>query len=222
MLTLMTPNVSTMARYAFAILAVMLAFLLRGALAPVLGAGVPFILFYPTVALAAWFGGFWPGLWSAVLGGFLAWYVFMPPEFSLMLAEPTAVGQLIVFFLFSAFICLLAESLHQATRKAQAGELREREQREQYHVTLASIGDAVVAADAEGRVTYVNPVAEKLLGYTSEQAAGQPLSEVFNIVNEFTRLAVENPVDRVLRDGRVAGLANHTVLLRADGRADTG
>lgn len=116
-----------MARYAFAILVVLVAFVLRLALAPILGPGVPFILFFPTVALAAWFGGFWPGLLSAVLGGFLAWYVFMAPEFSFILSEPTAVAQLIVFFLFSAFICLLAESLHQATRKAQAGELRERE-----------------------------------------------------------------------------------------------
>lgn len=216
MLTLITPNFSTMARYAFAVLVVILAFFLRLALARILGPGVPFILFFPTVALAAWFGGFWPGLLSAALGGVLAWYVFMPPEFSFMLGEPTAVGQLAVFVLFSAFICLLAESLHQATRKAKAGELREREQRERYRVTLASIGDAVVAMDAKGRVTYVNPVAEKLLGYTSEQVAGRPLSEVFNIVNEFTRIAAESPVERVLHDGRIVGLANHTVLLRPD------
>jgi PAS domain S-box-containing protein len=95
--------------------------------------------------------------------------------------------------------------------------LREREQREQYRVTLASIGDAVVAMDAKGRVTYLNPVAEKLLGYTSEQATGRRLSEVFKIVNEFTRMAAENPVERVFRDGRIVGLANHTVLLRPDG-----
>ncbi|HEY7320101.1 MAG TPA: DUF4118 domain-containing protein [Candidatus Binatia bacterium] len=117
MLTLITPNFSATARYAFAVFVVLVAFFLRLALAPILGPGVPFILFFPTVALAAWFGGFWPGLLSAGLGGFLAWYVFMPPEFSLMLAEPTAVGQLIVFFLFSAFICWLAESLHQALEK---------------------------------------------------------------------------------------------------------
>ncbi|HEY1231808.1 MAG TPA: PAS domain S-box protein [Candidatus Binatia bacterium] len=217
MLTLITPNFSTMARYAFAILVVILAFLLRLALAPVLGEGVPFILFYPTVALAAWFGGFWPGLLSAVLGGFFAWYVLMPPEFSFALSEPTAVGQLAVFFLFSAFICLLAESLHLATRKAQAGELKEREQREQYRVTLASIGDAVIATDARGRVTFMNAVAESLTGWRDEEAAGKSLAEVCQIINEQTRQPVQNPALRALEQGLVAGLANHSLLISRDG-----
>src|SRR5437773_9966253 len=183
MLTLTTPNFSRRVRYAFAILAVIIASLLREALAPILGRGVPFILFYPTVALAAWFGGFWPGISSTALGGFIAWYVFIPPEFSFMVSEPTAAGQLIVFLLSSAFICLLAESLHQATRTAQEGEIREREQRDQYRVTLASISDAVIATDAQGRVTFMNHVAESLTGWSYEQASGQPLDEVFKIVN---------------------------------------
>jgi len=216
MLTLMTPNFSKMARYAFAILAVILASLLREVLAPILGKGVPFILFYPTVALAAWFGGFWPGLLSTVLGGFIAWYVFIPPEFSFMVLEPTAVGQLIVFLLSSAFICLLAESLHQATRRAQAGELREREQREQYRVTLASIGDAVIATDARGRLTFMNHIAESLTGWTYEEASGKPLDEVFHIVNEQTRQSVQNPALRALEQGIIVGLANHSVLIAKD------
>jgi PAS domain-containing protein len=99
----------------------------------------------------------------------------------------------VVFFLFSAFICLLAESLHQATRKAQANELKEREQREQYRVTLASIGDAVIATDARGRMTFMNPVAESLTGWSDEEAAGKPLEDVFRIVNEQTRQPVQNP-----------------------------
>jgi PAS domain S-box-containing protein len=66
-------------------------------------------------------------------------------------------------------------------------------------------------------VTYVNPAAEQLLGYRLEQARGRPLDEVFKIANEITRRMVENPVERVLRDGHVVGLANHTILIRPDG-----
>ena len=84
-------------------------------------------------------------------------------------------------------------------------------------VTLQSIGDAVLATDMQARVTYVNGVAEKLLGYTAQQAIGRPLGEIFRIVNQDTRRVVDNPVDRVIREGNVMGLANHTILLRPDG-----
>jgi PAS domain S-box-containing protein len=88
---------------------------------------------------------------------------------------------------------------------------------ERLRVTLQSIGDAVIATDAEGRVTLLNPVAEALTGWTSSEAAGQPLQNVFHIVNEETRQVVENPVAKVLKEGRIVGLANHTVLIARDG-----
>jgi len=91
-------------------------------------------------------------------------------------------------------------------------------QRERLRVTLSSIGDAVVATDHEGRVTYLNPVAEQLTGWPAAEAEGQRLEEVFRIVNEESRQTVENPVTKVLREGGVVGLANHTVLLARDGR----
>ncbi len=96
-------------------------------------------------------------------------------------------------------------------RRLQASEAR-------HAVTLLSIGDAVVTTDREGRVELMNPVAERLTGWSQEEAAGRPLHEVFRIVNEQTRQPVEDPVGRVLRDGRVVGLANHTLLLARDGR----
>ncbi len=87
-----------------------------------------------------------------------------------------------------------------------------------YHVTLMSIGDAVIATDREGRVKFLNPVAEQLTGWRQDEARGRPLAEVFVIINEDTRGKVEDPVARVLREGRVVGLANHTLLLARDGR----
>jgi PAS domain S-box-containing protein len=101
-----------------------------------------------------------------------------------------------------------------ARRQAEAAAQREREW---LRVTLASIGDAVIATDTQRRVTFLNPVAEALTGWTQLEAVGQPIEAVFPIINESTRRPVENPVDKVLREGRVAGLANHTVLSRRDG-----
>jgi PAS domain S-box-containing protein len=88
---------------------------------------------------------------------------------------------------------------------------------QQLSTTLRSIGDAVIATDAAGRVTFLNEVAESLTGWTTEEARGAPLDHVFDIVNETSRLPVESPVAKVIREGGVVGLANHTILLRRDG-----
>ena len=91
------------------------------------------------------------------------------------------------------------------------------EERERLHVTLASIGDAVISTDARGWVDFLNPVAEELVGWKSGEAAGRALEDVFRIVNEDTRQPVENPALRALKDGVIVGLANHTVLISKDG-----
>ena len=104
-----------------------------------------------------------------------------------------------------------------ARRVAEENAALIREQRERLHVTLASIGDAVISTDAQGNVEFLNPVAEELVGWSSSEAAGRSLSDVFHIVNETTRLPVENPALRALEIGRIVGLANHTILISRDG-----
>lgn len=84
-------------------------------------------------------------------------------------------------------------------------------------VTLQSIGDAVIATDTQGNVSLLNSVAQRLTGWTEEEALGHPLPEVFRIINEHTRHSVENPVDKVFRERVIVGLANHTLLLHKDG-----
>jgi PAS domain S-box-containing protein len=84
-------------------------------------------------------------------------------------------------------------------------------------VTLYSIGDGVISVDMDGRVLMMNPVAEKLTGWEELEGRGMSLEEVFHIINEETRTEVENPVKRVLREGTVIGLANHTILIARDG-----
>ncbi len=90
-------------------------------------------------------------------------------------------------------------------------------EREQLRVTLTSIGDGVIVTDAAGQVRLMNRVAEALTGWTEPEATGQPLEQVFRVVNEETRAAVGNPVSRALRHGGMVGLANHTVLIARDG-----
>jgi PAS domain S-box-containing protein len=100
-----------------------------------------------------------------------------------------------------------------------AAERRLRESERRYVTTLSSIGDAVIATDDQARVTFMNPVAEALTGWTQTDATGRPLAEVFRIINEETGQTVEDPAALVLRLGTVVGLANHTVLLPRNGGA---
>lgn len=96
-------------------------------------------------------------------------------------------------------------------------ETRVFEEKERAQVTLQSIGDAVVTTDAEGRVDYINPVAQDLTGLEIRNARGRPIAEIMTIVNEHTRASVENPVLRCLREGRVIALAENSVLVNHHG-----
>ena len=91
------------------------------------------------------------------------------------------------------------------------------EQREWFETTLESIGDAVIATDVQGRVAFMNPIAEHLTGWSLDQARGRSCTDVFRIINEESRRTVESPVSRVLAEGVIVGLANHTMLIAADG-----
>ncbi len=88
---------------------------------------------------------------------------------------------------------------------------------EKLAVTLHSIGDAVIATDAEGRVTFLNPLAEQLTGWTRAEATDHPVDEIFHIINQETRQHSTIPVKETLAHGTIQGLANHTVLIARDG-----
>jgi PAS domain S-box-containing protein len=89
--------------------------------------------------------------------------------------------------------------------------------RRDLQVTLDSIGDGVIATDAQGNITRMNRIAQLLTGWETADAVGRPLAEVFNIINADTREPVENPVTRVLREGCIVGLANSTLLITRAG-----
>jgi PAS domain S-box-containing protein len=129
----------------------------------------------------------------------------------------------VLTMLFSAEIievagetCMLSVSQDISAQKQTEEELRFSENN--LRITLNAIGDAVIATDDQGRITRMNPLAENLTGWPFAEAERRPLPEVFHIVNAHTREAVENPAAKVLAEGKLVGLANHTVLLARDGR----
>lgn len=115
-------------------------------------------------------------------------------------------------------------ALHQAVaehqrleREAQRALAESQATRAFLETTLASIGDAVIATDTAGRIVLANPVAQSVLRWPAAEMVGKPLDAVFRIINEDSRAPVESPVARVLREGTVVGLANHTLLIARDG-----
>ncbi|XYH93885.1 CHASE3 domain-containing protein [Sorangium sp. So ce1128] len=108
--------------------------------------------------------------------------------------------------------------LNDETRRGLAATRRADEYGARLDTTLRSIGDAVLTTDVEGRIAFINPVAEKLTGWPLAEAQGQSSEAVFRIVNEETRATVESPIARVLREGITVGLANHSLLIAKDGR----
>ncbi len=165
----------------------------------------------PVVFLAiffsAWYGGIGPGLFATVL--FEGIIVAVAIHSGATFTSKTYNDIFIIFFLGAVYTVLL-EALHRARRRAEAS-------RQWLSATLSSIGDAVIATDARGRVLLMNPVAGSHCGWEEAEAVGRPLEEVFRIINEQTRQPVESPATRVIAEGTVVGLANHTVLIARDG-----
>ncbi len=168
-----------------------------------------FSLFALSVVVASIFGGSRPGLVS-VAACVLINVLLAPPYLSVRVANPDDLGRILVFGAAACTMALFVGAAGELQRKIDL-------ERQRLSVTLTSIGDAVIATDASGRITFLNPVAEELTGWSSQHAFAAPLEKVFIILNETTRKPVPNPVVRVMAEGRVVGLANHTILVRRDG-----
>lgn len=104
-----------------------------------------------------------------------------------------------------------------ALAEAVRRDVELKRQKDLLAVTLSSIGDCVIVTDEAGRITFMNKVAEEVTGWKLDEANGRPSTEIFHIVNEETRQPVESPVEKVMKEGVIVGLANHTILIRKDG-----
>lgn len=139
----------------------------------------------------------------------------------------TGIIALILLFLVVIGSSLIYRSRQKKTyQQLFLTEKELRENQELFKTTLYSIGDAVISTDKNGNIKQLNSVAEQLTGWSEEEAKGKLTEIVFQIINEETRIKVEDPVNKVLREGRIIGLANHTLLISKDGQeipiADSG
>lgn len=214
----------TWQRYGVAVGSILVGWIAREALTPAVGpTALPFIFFFPAVAVTAWYGGLGPGILGATGSAFVANWFFLEPvkTFSRTVADVAAVAAFLVGCLF---IIGAIEAMHRArVRLARETVARRQTATERGRVenllaaTLASIGDGVIVTDEQGHITFLNAEAERMTRWTNSDAVGKPLGEVFRILNAVTREPAENPVAKALRLGKVVGLANHTLLLRRDG-----
>ena len=133
--------------------------------------------------------------------------------FARLAALGGAAGAVLLAMLLGFIYVLLRRT--DAGMRAQQAELRESEER--LSATLRSIGDGVIACDAEGNVVSLNAVAETLTGWSADEAKGRAIDEVFRIIHAGTRQKAEIPVARALREDRILGLANQTALIARDG-----
>jgi len=197
--------------FALGLAAVLAAVLLRWVLDPLMGDALPLVTLFGAVAAAAWLGGYRVAIPVTLIGYLACHYLFIPPRGHFNLSDRANIVGLVAYL----FTCTLIIAFGEVARIA---ETRAHERREVFRVTLHSIGDAVITTDLHGHITALNEVAESLTGWSRDDALGQPLDRVFNIVNEVTRQPVENPATRALREGVVVGLANHTLLIKKDGQ----
>lgn len=200
---------TTVRQFVISILSILSAYLFCLIFYPLISPNFTMIFLVPVI-ISGIYGGLRVGLFSAFLSTFVIAYFLFPPFYSLTLT-PVVIFKMFVFVIITLLVNLLYEREKQAQRTVEM-------QREQLQVTLGSIGDGVIATDTDGNVTFINPVAQQLTGWSQAEASGKSLYDIFQIVNEETRQPVENPVERVLREGKIVGLANHTVLIAKDRR----
>lgn len=185
---------------------------LRLALNDLLDSTVPYLTLFPAVMFAAWFGGLGPSILAAILSVIVASFFLIPPFYHSAVNSGWDVVRTFLFLVFSIFIGTLVDALKRSWREVERT-------RDLLHTTLSSIGDGVIAADADGKVTFLNTVAEKLTGWSQADANGRPIAEVFAIRNESTGVPVEDPIAVALRDRTVVSLANHTILIDKAGHS---
>jgi PAS domain S-box-containing protein len=166
----------TIQSYGLAVLAVVAAALVRWLLTPLLGPTTPFILFYPAVALCAWYGGLGPGLAATCLAGVLS-CLFLAPIGSLRVHDPANWFSLGLFLLMGVLISILNESLHRARRQARQSALDLSATNERFKLLVESVQDYGIAMlDLRGNITTWNRGAEHISGYGTNEALGRHFS----------------------------------------------
>ena len=201
---LLEPARSPLLRYGCAVVSTLLMTALRLSLP--FGPRRRFFTFYFAVMLTAWFGGLGPSVLAILLSCLAAAFFLVPPYYSLQVFRPADVLDVGLFVAVCAGIAAFSEAGRAALRRLEreVGDRRrteqaERAQRQRHQTTLASIGDGVIVTDAQGQVVSLNPIAEGLTGWVTNEAAGHALKQVFRTLDEETHETAELPVAQVVR-----------------------
>lgn len=205
-----------MLRYGFAVLTTMIAVVATRSVADFERAPY-FPFFILTILFTAFYAGLRPALLAIVLSSLSNYFMFIVPFYRLGFARPNDALRLGIFVLLSLLIAGLVEWLRFGMTELRLAQFKIAEQAERYRVTLTSIGDAVIAIDVQGRIQFMNRIAESLTGCSLDQAAGQAVGDTFNVVSEATRKPLANPALEALQTGMVVDLENHALLLGKDG-----
>ena len=212
--------------YFVAVAAVGMAWALRAWLDPILGREVPYVTFFLAVAMTAWAGGIGPALLATAMSLLIAWYFYVGGGDGFRLENLTVTVGLGLFVAVALCIAGITSALRAAREHAHRlvsdavarqkelesarGELAR--ERDRFAVTLASIGDGVIATDAAGNVTFMNATAEKLTGWPSAEAINRPISKVFRVVAEDTRETIKSPVEEAIETGATVTVPDRSVL----------
>jgi PAS domain S-box-containing protein len=202
---------SRLLKYVVAIALALVAAAARWMLDPLLDGHLPYTTFFVAIMTAGWIGGWVAATVAAAAGIPLSLYLFVPARFTFGGDHDLILVGVGMYLVEAMLIVAIIAAMQRARRRTQ-------EQEQVWLTTLSSIGDAVVATDAAGRVGFLNPAAEQLTGWARAAAVGRPLYEVVHLVREGTREPVADPVAAVARLGRATGLGTHTLLVARDGQ----
>ena len=177
-----------------------------------LGLGIlhdtPYLLLFLAVLTSAWYGGVGPGLVATVAATAITIYFKTFPG-EVAAGGTDDVARVVIFLVGGVFVSMMGAARMTAEREVAA-------RKEELEITLASIGDAVIATDTDGVITFINLVASRLSGWSRSEAVGRELGKTLEIIDESTRESAVNPVEMVLRSGDTIDMSNHTVLVARD------
>lgn len=216
----MQAEVRTRRNYAIALMAVVMAAVVRGLLDPVMGDGLPYYVFYFAVMVATAFGGIGPGLLSLVASYLVATFFFAPPRLSFDLSGmKDAIGAFRFITIGTALVLLggwgrlrLMKWRAEAAQRKR-NELEALRDLERTHTTLMALGDGLIITDTDGRVTFMNEVAEQLTGRSTVAVHGVEVHEVLSLVNLHTCMPLPNPALEAMRTSTKVSLPEHTSML---------
>jgi PAS domain S-box-containing protein len=207
---------STLMRYGFAVLITALALLVRIPFISVLGGGAPFILFFPAVTIAAWYGGLGPGLLATTLSALAADFLYLEPINSLTLLNSADLIRLLLFIFGGSLISWISGALRTANLRAnELIKLQEKavETNSKLAAIVESSGDAIIGKSLEGVITSWNPGAQRIYDYTAAEVIGRHISM---LAPPERHQEMEEILKRLRRGERVEHA--ETVRVRKDGK----